>query len=109
MRVSAGSNQSTESVDQVLTETANGFLPVTVLNGSKVPGLARKTASQLELDNWTIRSIGNWSGAKLKQSTIFYPKDAKDSATALAKVVQANVEPASNELAQTALTYVIVQ
>ena len=92
-----------------MTQTTNGYLPVTVLNASKVPGLARKTASQLEMNNWTIRSIGNWSGKSVQASVVYYPEGAKESATALAKEVSAKVFPAPSDLAQTTLTYVIAQ
>lgn len=89
--------------------TANGYLPVNVFNGSDVPGLARQTASKLQEKNWTVNTIGNWAGAKVKQSTIYYPSDAKDSAAALAAELKVKYQPAVSSMSQSELTYVIAQ
>ena len=89
--------------------TANGYLPVNVFNSSAVPGLARKMATTLEEQNWTVKTIGNWSGEKVKQSTVFYPSDGKDSGVALAAQLGAQLKIATSSMSQTELTYVIVQ
>lgn len=108
---SSASNSSTNTAPTADSSpvTANGYLPVNVFNGSEVPGLARKTASTLQEKNWTVNTIGNWSGAKVKQSTIFYPADAKDSATALAAELKVQYKPAASSMSQSELTYVIAQ
>ena len=104
---SATSTNSVSTTEDMLT--ANGYLPVNVFNASDVPGLARKAASKLQEQNWTVNTIGNWSGAKVKESTIFYPADAKDSAAALAAQVKVGYKPAASSMSQSELTYVIAR
>ena len=106
---SATATSTTAPISAGSTITANGYLPVNVFNGSDVPGLARKAASKLEEKNWTVNTIGNWAGAKVKQSTIFYPVDARDSATALAAQLKVQFKPAASSMSQSELTYVIAQ
>jgi len=103
----ASGTSTTATTSTTSVVTANGYLPVNVFNGSNVPGLARKAASKLEEKNWTVNTIGNWTGAKLKTSTIFYPADAKDSATALAAQLKVDFKPAASSMSQSELTYVI--
>jgi len=87
----------------------NEYLPVNVFNASSVPGLARKMASTLKENEWVVKTIANWSGQKVQDSTIFYPMDAKDSAIALAAQVGAQLKVATKSMSQTELTFVITQ
>jgi hypothetical protein len=85
------------------------YVPVNVFNGSSVPGLARKMAGTLEEKDWVVKTIANWSGQKVQQSTIFYPIDAKGSAVALAAQVGAQLKVATSSMSQTELTFVVAQ
>ena len=114
LNVSSGSSVVTSTSSQAPTPvatsvTGNGYLPVSVFNGSTIAGLARKRASKLEELNWTVATIGNWTGPKVKQSTLFYPANAKDSALALAAQINVRLESAPTSLSQTELTYVIAK
>ena len=82
---------------------------VVVLNGSSVSGLARKYAKELEIQSWTIEKIGNWTGKKIKQSTIYYPTDQKPAALELSAVLSARIVPAKLAMSKTALTFVIAK
>ncbi|MHA7264281.1 LytR C-terminal domain-containing protein [Arthrobacter sp. TMN-37] len=45
---------------------------VNVLNGTGVPGLAGTVAGRLGADGWTGAAAGNWAGAPLEASVVFY-------------------------------------
>ncbi|RJT95275.1 LytR family transcriptional regulator [Arthrobacter frigidicola] len=45
---------------------------VNVLNSTGVPGLAGTVAGRLTADGWTGASPGNWAGAPLEGSVVFY-------------------------------------
>ena len=90
-------------------EATPEYVPVNVFNGSSIPGLARKMATTLEENEWVVKTIANWSGEKVQQSTIFYPVDAKDSAVALAAQVGAQLKSSTSSMSQTELTFVITQ
>jgi hypothetical protein len=66
-------------------------------------------ATTLEENEWVVKTIANWSGEKVQQSTIFYPVDAKDSAVALAAQVGAQLKSSTSSMSQTELTFVITQ
>lgn len=84
-------------------------LSVVVLNGTKTAGLARDVSSVLANRGWAIKQVGNWAGSNLSNSTVFYPQGAEKSAQALAKEVGGLIAPASKDLSQTSLTYVIMK
>jgi hypothetical protein len=90
-------------------EATPEYVPVNVFNGSTVPGLARKMATTLEENRWVVKTIANWYGQKVQQSTIFYPVDAKDSAIALAAQVGAQLKASTSSMSQSELTFVITQ
>jgi hypothetical protein len=106
---SAASASNTASQPASSPEAVPEYLPINVFNGSSVPGLARKMATTLEEKDWVVKTIANWSGQKVQQSTIFYPSDAKDSAVALAAQVGAQLKAATSSMSQTELTFVITQ
>jgi len=96
--------QTTQSPD------AKATVPeVIVLNASSTPGLARKRAEELKLQNWTISTIGNWSGAPLDITTVYYPAGTEESAAKLAKIFGADVAPADSSMSDTSLTLVITK
>ncbi len=82
---------------------------VIVLNASSTPGLARKRAEELKLQNWTISTIGNWTGAPLDKTTVYFPSGTEESAAKLAKVFSADVAPADSSMSDRSLTLVITK
>lgn len=104
------SNSSTQTELPNLPDNGNGSstsLPVNVYNATKTSGLARERADYLTSRNWTIKTIGNWSGSKISRSTIFYPKGFRAAALELSAVVVAQVVPATPDMATDSLTYVL--
>ncbi|MBF6218859.1 LytR C-terminal domain-containing protein [Nocardia abscessus] len=80
------------------TSTAARSVPVRVLNNSMVPGLAAKTADQLSASGWTIAETGNYPGANIAKTTVYYgnsPGD-KEAAQAVADELGASVAPKSS-------------
>ena len=47
------------------------MLPVTVLNNSRIHGLAARAADQLDARGWTIRQVGNFTG-RIPVPTVYY-------------------------------------
>ncbi|UAK33610.1 LytR C-terminal domain-containing protein [Nocardia asteroides] len=85
------------------TSTAARSVPVRVLNNSMVAGLAAKTADQLSASGWTIAGTGNYPGANIAKTTVYYgnsPGD-KEAAQAVADELDASVEPKSAGIGDT--------
>ena len=59
----------------------SGITAVSVMNGTQTAGLAKSTADKLTASGWIIKEVGNWKGAGLAKSTIFYPADLETDAT----------------------------
>ncbi|WP_174183342.1 LytR C-terminal domain-containing protein [Nocardia barduliensis] len=80
------------------TSAAARSVPVRVLNNSMVAGLAAKTADQLSASGWTIAETGNYPGAGIAKTTVYYgnsPGD-KEAAQAIADELGASVAPKSS-------------
>ncbi|WP_435828855.1 LytR C-terminal domain-containing protein [Nocardia beijingensis] len=75
-----------------------------MLNNSMVPGLAAKTASQLEASGWTIAETGNYPGASIAKTTVYYGDSSgdKEAAQAIADQLGASVAPKSGAIGDTA-------
>ncbi|MFI9411658.1 LytR C-terminal domain-containing protein [Nocardia gamkensis] len=85
------------------TSAAARSVPVRVLNNSMVPGLAAKTAGQLSASGWTIAETGNYPGASISKTTVYYgtsPGD-KEAAQAVADELGASVAPKSDGIGDT--------
>jgi hypothetical protein len=95
------------SVDPSLD--ANGRLPVIVLNGTEISGLAKSMSDDLHDADWVVDETGNWDGEPLLETTIFYPADGLSSAEELATQTGGTLVEATPGLSQTALTLVIIQ
>ncbi|MGK8511517.1 LytR C-terminal domain-containing protein [Nocardia asiatica] len=80
------------------TTTAARAVPVRVLNNSMVAGLAAKTADQLSASGWTIAETGNYPGANIAKTTVFYGNSPgeKEAAQAIADELGAAVAPKSS-------------
>ncbi|WP_280339679.1 LytR C-terminal domain-containing protein [Nocardia neocaledoniensis] len=74
-------------------------VPVRVLNNSLVAGLAARTASQLTSSGWSNVSTGNYSGANLTATTVFYGGGAGDkaAATEIAAEIGGTVAPKTGD------------
>ena len=84
-------------------------LSVLVLNGTSKSGLARTTADEIAKKGWVIRTVGNYTGPKLKKTTVFYPAEYKDIAEHLAGDAGAEISPAQATMPTRALTLVVVK
>ncbi|WP_028479407.1 LytR C-terminal domain-containing protein [Nocardia sp. CNY236] len=76
-------------------------VPVRVLNNSLIAGLAARTASQLSARGWTIVETGNYAGANIPETTVFYGTSPDDQAAAqaIARELGAAVAPKSSSIA----------
>ncbi|MFE6920173.1 LytR C-terminal domain-containing protein [Nocardia sp. NPDC057663] len=74
-------------------------VPVRVLNNSLVAGLAARTASELTSAGWSNVSTGNYNGANLTATTVFYGSGAGDkaAATEIAADIGGTVAPKSGD------------
>ncbi|MFF0544660.1 LytR C-terminal domain-containing protein [Nocardia thailandica] len=85
-------------------------VPVKVLNNSMVAGLAARTANELTADGWTNVSTGNYSGANLSTTTVYYGPGAGDkaAATAVAAEVGGTVAPKTSGYSDNAPGVVVI-
>lgn len=70
-------------------------VPVRVLNNSLVPGLAARTATQLQSDGWANVTSGNYSGGTVAKTTVYYGDSPgeREAAQAIAQELGATAEP----------------
>nr|WP_198428687.1 LytR C-terminal domain-containing protein [Nocardia bovistercoris] len=70
-------------------------VPVRVLNNSLVPGLAARTATQLQTDGWANVTSGNYSGGTVAKTTVYYGDSPgeREAAQAIAQELGATAEP----------------
>ncbi|WP_433660116.1 LytR C-terminal domain-containing protein [Nocardia sp. CA-128927] len=76
---------------------------VTVLNNSMIVGLAGKTASQLTAEGWNVVETGNYPGANIPKTTVYYgnsPGD-KEAGMAIAQELGITAESKSSGLGET--------
>jgi hypothetical protein len=85
-----------------------GVTAVSVFNGTQVAGLAKTTADKLKAGGWTIKEVGNWQGAGLAKTTVFYPKALEGDAQKLADEMKADFVEADSTLPQDVLTLVVM-
>ena len=103
------SSSASTSASATPSAIPSGVTAVSVMNGTQTAGLAKTTADKLKANGWTIKEVGNWKGAGLAKSTIFYPVDLEADAKKLAKEVKADVLEADPSLPQDVLTYVVMK
>lgn len=79
----------TEPTEPAATETdepdepaAPVQAPLVVLNGGGIAGLAAQGEQAFQDAGWEVTEIGNYVGAALPQSTVFYPADDADAQAA---------------------------
>ena len=64
------------------TPTVAARPAITVLNNSRVTGLAKKAAADFAAGGWPIAGTGNLGG-RLPRTTVYYPPGGRDAALAL--------------------------
>ena len=84
-------NQMNEMIDEIFFDDGN--IKVAVLNGNGAQGVASKVASKLESQGFKVVTVANADSFDYESTTIIYPKDKKDDAEKVAKVLtQARLE-----------------
>ena len=106
-------NLKPQAASPVIVATESGkpveSLAVLVLNGTSKSGLARTTADEISKKGWTIKTVGNYSGPKLKKTTVYYPVGYKEIAKNLAADAGGKIAKANSAMSQNALTLVVVR
>ena len=106
-------NLKASSDPSVIVATESGkpveSLSVLVLNGTAKSGLARVTADEISKKGWTIKTVGNYTGPKLKKTTVYYPAGYKEIAKNLAADTSGKIAKADATMSQNALTLVVVR
>jgi hypothetical protein len=90
--------------------TANPAVAVRVLNYSRVKGLARRAAGQLEARGWRVVEFGN-SPHRALQSTVYFSPGQAGAAAALRRQFSGvrDVQPAPGDLPGAGLTLVVTR
>ena len=55
-------------------------MPVTVLNNSRVKGLAERSAERFRAGHWPVPLTGNYRGGTIAVTTVYYPPGQQASA-----------------------------
>lgn len=91
-------------------QPASLVVPITVLNNSRITGLAARAAEQFERQGWPVRLTGNFTG-RIRSTTVYYEAGQEGSARALARDVEgiARVLPRFEGLPGSGLTVVLTR
>lgn len=57
---------------------------VSVLNGSRTPGLARSGSVRVQQLGWTVGTVGNWRAGGVSQTSVYFPAGREAEAKLLA-------------------------
>lgn len=83
-------------------------VPVSVLNATRTPGLARSAGAVVTARGWTLAGVGNWRGYT-PANTVYYPAGREAEARRLAADLGVSaVAPAPAGINQQRLTLVVV-
>jgi hypothetical protein len=66
------------------TSPAPARAPLTVLNNSRIRGLAHRAAAHFADDGWTVAHVGNFSG-RIPRTTVYYGPGGRGAAEDLAR------------------------
>ena len=93
------------------TTSAQPPLPaLDVLNDSRITGLAARAAEQFRDAGWDVATTGNFKGADVPQTTIFYPDGDKAAADRLARQFGIHrLLPATSDLSSSHLTVALAR
>ncbi|KQY60368.1 hypothetical protein ASD11_13035 [Aeromicrobium sp. Root495] len=82
---------------------------VSVLNGSRTPGLARSAGARVQQLGWTVGTVGNWRAGGVAQTSVFYPAGREAEARLLADDLGVgSVAPALAGMSTERLTLVLL-
>jgi hypothetical protein len=80
--------QPPSAVTTAATGLIDKTISVSVYNDSGTAGLGRKAADKLTAAGWTLGQLGNWTGAPVTETTVYFGSDAqRASAQSIAKTV----------------------
>jgi len=93
------------------TTAAQHRLPaLDLLNDSRITGLAARASEQFRAAGWPIASTGNFKGADVPETTIFYPDGEKAAADRLAAQFGIHrLVPATSGLSSSHLTVALAR
>lgn len=93
--------RTTPAVDRAAT-------PVSVLNATRTPGLARSAAGRVTARGWPLAAVGNWRGYT-PANTVYYPPGREAEARQLASDLGVSaVAPSPSGMNQQRVTLVVV-
>jgi hypothetical protein len=72
-------------VVQPTASPAAGIVPVSVLNNSKISGLADRGAARFRAGGWPVKLTGNYRGGNIARTTVYYAPGGLASAQRFAK------------------------
>jgi len=86
------------------------IVPVTVLNNSRVSGLADRSAERFRAGGWPVRATGNYRGGVVAETTVYYGPGQLASAQRFARQFDIpRVRPRFSGLPSTGLTVVLTR
>jgi hypothetical protein len=80
-----------------------------VLNNSRIAGLADRGAAQFRRGGWSVAEVGNYRGATVPTSTVYYPVGQQGAAQRLAAAYGLRVLPRVSGLPASGLTVVLTR
>jgi hypothetical protein len=91
-------------------EPPSVVVPVLVLNNSRIPGLAERTAREFEAAGWPVSDTGSLRG-RIRATTVYYPPGQQASAQELARLFPGiqRVLPRLENLPGSGLTVVVTR
>lgn len=97
-------------VAEVAPVAPSVVVPVTVLNNSRIAGLAERGAAQFEAAGWPVAQTGNYRG-RIRATTVYYPAGLEASAREFASRFPgvARVLPRPSNLPGSGLTVVLTR
>lgn len=98
----------------VVTTAAPGapapVVPVTVLNNSRITGLADRSADRFRAGGWPVRATGNYRGGVVAETTVYYAPGQLASAQRFARQFDIpRVRPRFAGLPSTGMTVVVTR
>lgn len=88
--------------------TVDKTITVSVYNGTRTSGLARRAGTKINVAGWTLGTVATWTGAPVTETTVYYGTDSQEAtATAVAKALGHGIARLSAAKAGTGITVVV--
>ena len=84
------------------------IVPLTVLNNSRITGLAERSAAKFRAGGWPVPTTGNYRG-QIDTTTIYYPAGQQASAERFGKQFGVRVLPRFATLPGSGMTVVVTR